>query len=141
MTVFEFQAFSAVAIDLTRSGTTTSFTKAKPASATEASAPEIWSQTKPVAKEANQTAMADLLNTLSSIRVERFVSAAPASGDDLVVVARFGDAASPRTETVTLRKSGTTAYAIRAGDKDAGVIPTADYDKAISQLGALTGAK
>jgi hypothetical protein len=140
-TVFDFQAFSALSIDLTRAGVTTSFAKQKPAAATDQSAPEVWAQTKPAAKEANQTAMTDLLNTLSSLRVDRFVASAPASGDDLVVAVKFGDAASPTAETVTLRKSGTTVYALKTGEPGAGVVPTADFDKAITQLQALTGAK
>jgi hypothetical protein len=140
-TVFEFQSYSATSLDLTRGGTTTSFGKAKPADATDASAPEVWSQTKPAAQAVNQTAMTDILNTLSSLRVERFVTAGPSSGDDLVVVARFGETSAPKSETVTLRKSGTTAYAFRTGEPGAGVIPTADFDKAISQFQALTSAK
>jgi hypothetical protein len=140
-TVFEFQAFSAHALDVTRAGTTIAFVKAKPASTAEASAPELWSQTKPAAKEVNQTAMTDLLNTLSSLRADSFVASAPASGDDMAVTAKFGDTAAPTTEVVTLRKAGTTAYALRTGEPGAAVIPTADFDKAITQLQALTGAK
>ncbi len=69
------------------------------------------------------------------------MAAIPAAGDDLVVVARSGDAVPPTEERVTLRKTGETAYAIRAGETGAGVIPTADFDKALTQLQALTSAK
>ena len=85
--------------------------------------------------------MSDLLNTLSSMRADRFVSEFPKSGEDVVVVARFGTAASPTEERVTLRKSGTTVYAISGKDPDAAVVPTADFDKAVSQLKELTGSK
>lgn len=140
-TAFEFQSFSAVSLDITRGGSTTLFGKQKPAAATDASAPEVWAITKPAAKEVNQTAMTDLLNTLSSLRVDKFVGSAPASGDDMAVVARFGDAAAPQTDTVTLRKVGSTLYVIRAGEPGAGVASSAEFDKAVTQLQALTSGK
>jgi hypothetical protein len=140
-TIFEFQPFSARGLDVTHAGVPVSFAKAKPSAATDASAPEVWSQTKPTAKAANETAMTDLLNTLSSLRADRFAVSAPGSGDEMVVAVKSGDASAPTTETVTLRKSGTTVYALRTGEPGAAVVPTADFDKAVTQLQALTGAK
>ena len=139
-TVFEFQSFTAVGLDLVHGATAVSYGKSKPAG-NDPAASEVWAQTKPAAKDVNQTAMTDLLNTVSSLRIERFVERAPASGDDLVVTARAGDAAAPVEEKVTLRKAGGTAYAILANEPGAGVIPTADFDKAVSQLQVLTSAK
>lgn len=139
-TVFEFQSFSALGLDLSHGATAVSFGK-KAAPGGDAAAAEVWAQTKPAARDVNQTAMTDLLNTLSSLRVDSFVERAPSTGDDLSVVARSGDAATPVEEKVTLRKTGTTAYAIRANDTGAGVIPTADFDKALTALQALTSSK
>ena len=85
--------------------------------------------------------MADLLNTLSSMRADRFVTEAPKSGEDMVVVARFGTTASPTEERVTLRKVGTTVYAMTGKDPGAAVIPTGDFDKAVTQFKDLTGTK
>ena len=65
----------------------------------------------------------------------------PAAGEDLVVVAHFGDAASPREERVTLRKSAGVAYAIRAGEPGAAIVPVAEFDKVLTQLKELTTAK
>jgi hypothetical protein len=138
--VFAFKPYTALGIELTRAGATVAFEKSKPAGG-DASAADVWKQTKPAAKDVNQTGMTDLLNTLSSLRADRFVPAAASSGEDLVVVARSGDAAKPVEERVTLRKSGTTVHALRANEAGAAVVPTPEYDKAVSQLKELTGAK
>ena len=138
--VFVFKSYTAVGIDLTHGGATASYQKAA-ASAEAAPGPDVWKQTKPEAKDVNATAMTDLLNTVSSLRADSFTATAPGSGDDLVVIARYGDASKPTEERVTLRKSGTTAYAISPKDPGAAVIPVADFDKAVTQFKALTGAK
>lgn len=138
--VFVFKSYTAVGIDLTHGGVTASFQKTA-STADAAAGPDVWKQTKPEAKDVNATAMTDLLNTVSSLRAESFAATAPGSGDDLVVVARYGDAGTPTEERVTLRKSGTTAYAISPKDPGAAVIPVTDFDKAVTQFKALTGAK
>lgn len=138
-TIFTFQPYTANGLDLTHGATVVSFGKAAPSG--DATAADVWKQLTPEAKDVNQTALADLLNTLSSLRADRFIDRAPASGDDMVVVARSGDANAPVEERVTLRKSGDTTYALRANEPGAAVIPTADFDKAVTQLQALTSAK
>lgn len=138
--VFAFKPYTALSLELTRAGSSVAFEKSKPAGG-DANAAEVWKQTKPEAKDVNQTGMTDLLNTLSALRADRFVAAGAASGEDLVVVARSGEAAKPVEERVTLRKSGTTVHAIRANEAGAAVVPTAEFDKALNQLKELTGAK
>jgi hypothetical protein len=163
--VFDFTTFSATGIEITADGTTRTFAKSAPppaatdadaeadadgeaadgdaADATPASPPpaEVWSQTAPDPAAVNQTAMTDLLNTLSSLRADSFTERAPAVGQTLEVVVRAGDAASPGEERVTLRKSGETAYALVDGEPGAAVIPTADFDRAVDQLRALAGTE
>ena len=138
--VFAFKPYTALGLELTRAGSTVSFEKSKPAGG-DAAAADVWKQTKPAAKDVNQTGMTDLLNTLSALRADKFVPAAATSGEDLVVVARSGDAAKPVEERVTLRKSGTTVHVIRANEAGASVVPTPEFDKAVNQLKELTGAK
>jgi hypothetical protein len=138
--IFQFKAYDAISLEIRHGGTTYAFEKSKPAG-NDASAAEVWKATKPAAKDVNQTGMTDLLNTLSSLRASSFADRALASGDDVVVTARFGDTSKPTQEQVTLRKSGTVAQAIRPGEPGAAVIPTADFDKALTQFGSLTGAK
>jgi len=138
--LFEFKSFNAVGLDLTQGGKTFSFAKTKAAGG-DAAAQDVWKETKPEAKDVNQTAMTDLLNGLSAFRAEKFEDRALTSGEEIVVVARFGDETKPTEERVTFRKSGAVVHGIRAGEPGAAVVPTADFDKALTQLKELTGAK
>ena len=140
--VFAFKTFSVTGLELTHGSMVVSYEKTTPpATPATAGATDVWKQTKPAAKDVNATAFTDLLNTLSSLRADRFIDKAPASGDDLVVAAHTKDATTTTDERVTLRKAGDTVYAIRTGDPGAAVIPPADFDKALSQLRTLVEAK
>jgi hypothetical protein len=139
--VFAFRSYTATGIDLTHGGVSASFAKQPPPADATAAGPDVWKQTQPEAKDVNATAMADLLNTISSLRAESFAPQALASGEDMIVVARFGEGSTPTEERITLRKSGTTVHAIAPGEPGAAVVPTADFDKAVTQFKALTGAK
>ena len=145
--VFEFRTFTAVGADVIYGGQTYTYKKDKPAPPKDAPADapppaEKWTQVKPTAKDdIDQTKVTDLLTTISNLRADSFADKAFTSGEELTVVARFGDAASPREERVTFRKSGTTVHAIRAGEAGAAVVPTAEFEKAITTLKELAGIK
>jgi hypothetical protein len=53
----------------------------------------------------------------------------------------YGDAKVPSNEKVTFRKTADAVQVIAAGQPGAAVVPTADFDKAISQFKDLTGQK
>ncbi len=140
--VFQFKSHSATSLDITHGATVVAYGKKKPANAAaDTSAQDVWAQTQPAAKDVNQTAMTDLINTLTSLRVDHFVDKVPASGDDLVVAAKTGEGTTAVEEHVTLRKVGDTVYAIQSAEAGAGVVATADFDKALTQLKTLTDAK
>jgi hypothetical protein len=139
--IFEFRTFNALGVDLTYGGQTYTFEKQKAASEQQSTTAEIWKLTKPTAKDLDQPKVTDLLSTISNMRADKFDAKAAASGEDLTVLARHGEAASPSTERVVLRKSGTTVQAIRPGEPGAAIVPTSDFDKAVSLLKELTGAK
>lgn len=140
--VFEFRAYTATSIDLTYAGATYSFEKQKSAAKDASQAPaDVWRQTKPAAKDIDQTKFNDLLSNVSNLRADKFADKPFTSGDDLVVSAKFGDAASPKQEQVMLRKSGTVVQAIHPGDTGPAIVPTADFDKIIGQVKELIGKK
>lgn len=139
--LFEFRSFSAVGIDIALGANSHSFGKEKPAGADQASAAEVWKQTKPEAKDVDQTKMTDLLTSLSNLRAASFAEKALATGEDLTVTARFGDAASPQTETMRFRKSGTTVHALVPGEPGAAVVNAEDFDKALALFRELAGIK
>ena len=141
--IFAFRAYSVTGLDATHGGKTWSFAKESKPAAGSAAASDTWKKTAPEAGEVNQTAMTDWLNSVSSVRAEKFAAKPPASGEDLVVVARTGAGAgaTPAEERVTLRKAGGAAYAIRQDEPGAATIPVADLDRILSQFKELTGAK
>lgn len=140
--IFELNAFSARSVDFTHGATTAAYVRNAPAAPEgEAAATPTWTRTKPEPGDVNQTALTDLLNTLASLRADRFVAQAPASGDDVAVAATYGSADAPDEERVTLRRAGATVYAIRAGEADAAVIAADRFDTILSQLKTLTGAE
>jgi hypothetical protein len=139
--VFEFRSFSATGVDFTLNGQAVTFSKEKPAGGDQSSAVEVWKLTKPAAKDLDQTKATDLLTTLSNLRAEKFADKPLASGDELAVVARFGEAEAAKEERITLRKSGDAVHAIIPGEPGAAVVNTADFDKVVSLLKELAGLK
>lgn len=139
--VFAFRSFTAQGVELTLDGDTFTFTReAAPAGDTTTTA-DTWKQTAPEARDVDQATMTDLLTTLSNLRAESFAARPASSGQELVVTARFGDAASPRAERVVLRKSGDTVHALVEGEPGAAIVPTADFDRVLSLLKDITGAQ
>jgi len=144
--LYEFRSFSASSVDATIGGKSFTFEKEKgkaPAGADAAAPPppDVWKLTKPAAKDVDQTKITDLLTTMSNLRVEKFVEKAHASGEDVVFGAKFGDPTAPDTESIRFRKSGGVVHAIRTGESGAGVVSTADYDKAVALIKELAGIK
>jgi len=154
--VFEFRSFSAQNVAFTLDGQTYTFAKEKapaktpapsasPSPTTTPATPEtpadVWKLKTPTAKDVDQTKVTDLLSGFSNLRADKFADKALPTGSELVVVAKFGDAASPKEEKVVFRKAGDVVHAVRQGDSGAAVVSTADFDKVVGQLKELTGAK
>jgi len=161
--LFEFRSFTAVGLDLTMGKDSATFAKVKEApekpkddkdkdkdkekdkdkaKADESVVPvEKWKLTKPTTKDVDQPKVADLLTTISNLRADTFADKAATGGEELVVVARFGDAAKPQTERIIFRKSGGTVHAIVAGEPGAAVVSTSDFDKAVALFKELAGIK
>ncbi len=141
--LFEFRSFTAVGLDVTAEGSSATFEKVKgdPPADASAQATETWKQTKPAAKDLDQAKITDMLTTLSNLRAQSFVDRAPAGGQEIVVTARYGDAASPTEERIVFRKSGDAVHAIRAGEPGAAVVLTVDFDRALSLFKELTGTQ
>jgi hypothetical protein len=142
--VFEFRPFSALGLDVTIGGKTFTFTKQKAPASTDPAAPaapDVWKQTKPDAKDLDQSKVTDFLTTMSNLRAESFATTSLSSGEELVLTVRFGDDKAPSTDTVRFRKSGTVAQATLTGESSALVVSTTDFDKALTLIKALTGIK
>jgi hypothetical protein len=144
--IFEFRAFNAHSLEFTYGGKTLTFEKQKgpaPAAGAEQSTPpaEVWKQTKPEAKDADQTKLTDLLTTLSNLKADKFVEKALTSGEELTLTVTFGDTASLQKETIKFRKSGNEVQATLIGESGAAVVSTGDYDRVIATIKELAGIK
>lgn len=142
--VFEFRAYTAQSVEITFGGVVYAFEKQKTAAKDPAAATtDTWKQTKPAAKDIDQAKVNDLLSNISNLRADKFADKALASGEDVVVSAKFGDAAAPKSEQVTLRKSekDKVAQAIHPGDTGPAIVPTADFDKILAQIKEIIGKK
>ena len=145
--LFEFRGFSAQHVEVTFGGQTYVYDKPKTAEPAAAASPspspspaaDVWKQTKPAAKELDQAKINDFLTTISSLRADKFADKANTGGEEMSFSVKFGD--EGKTEQIVLRKSGGVVHAIRAGEGGAAIVPTADYDRAVTQLKALTGSK
>jgi len=134
--LFEFRSFSANNFDITSAGTTYSFTKKK---GEGDNAADVWSMTTPSAKTADPTKMTDLLTTTSNLRAESFVATAASTGETVAIAVRFGEGDSAKSESVTLRKSGTVVHAVRQGEPGAAVVSTVDFDRVMALLKEIAG--
>lgn len=135
--IFAFSAFSARRLEVARDAATYVWEK-KAGEGDDSST--RWTQVQPDERDVNQTTMTDLLNALSTLRAERFVAQAPASGSRVEVAVQSGSAEAPQDERATLVRAGDSAYAIRPGEPGAAVIPAADFDAVVSHLESLTAA-
>jgi hypothetical protein len=155
--LFEFRSFTAVGFDVSLGKDAMAFAKEKEAPkepekgkddkgkdkgkdappAPEAPPVEKWKQIKPASKDADQGKVTDLLTTLSNLRAESFADKALATGEELTVTVRFGDAAKPQIDKVTFRKSGTVVHAMVPGEPGAAVVATADFDRVLTLVKEL----
>lgn len=134
--LFDFRSFNATAFTITSGGTTYTFTKA---AGEGENAAEVWTLTAPASRTADAMAMTDLLTTTSNLRAERFAPVAPGTGEVVTIAATYTDVGSPKTESVTFRRSGDTVHAIREGEPGSAVVPTADFDRVLSLLKDIAG--
>ena len=127
--VFDFRSFTANRIEVRRGADTLVFEKTK-----DKDGKEIWRTAG--GQNADTTKVEDLLTKLSNLRAASFETAPPAAmtSPDMTVNVRFDE---NKTETVTLAKNGSDAYAARAGEPGAAKLEATPYDDAVKALDAL----
>ena len=93
--VFEFRAFTAKKLEVTRGGQTYVFALSSPGSDSK---PAEWKLDKPTAKALDGAKANDMLGNFSNLRADSFVDAA-GTGPETTVTATFGEGTASRTET------------------------------------------
>ena len=138
--LFAFRSFTAVGVDLAFDGTARTYEKRTTTSDDDPpTTTDSWVDTSPDAGDLDQAAVTNLLTSISNLRADAFASRALSSGEEFVVTARFGDAASPDEERVVFRRDGDTVHAIREGEPGAAIVVTADFDRALTLFKELAG--
>jgi len=137
--VFAYRSFTALGVDVTLDGETYTFAKTKPEG--ENTLEHRGQTALATEQKLDETKFDDFLMTMSNLRAESFAARPFGGADTLTLTARFGDAASPQTETVTFRKSGAAVPAVRSGEPGAAVVSAAAFDRAVGLIREITGAK
>ena len=130
--VFDARSFNTTKAELTRAGSSWIFEKVTE-KAKDGAETEKWRQVAPAAKDADTQKVNALLSTLTGARAESFVEKVPTGKPELVVALTFDG----KTERVTLLKSGTDGYAVRASESGAAKIPATLVDDIVKSLEGL----
>jgi hypothetical protein len=127
--VFDFRSFTANRIEVRRGADTLAFEKTK-----DKEGKDIWRTAG--GEAADTTKVEDLLTKLSNLRATSFETTPPAAlkSPEMTVNVRFDE---NKTETVTLAKSGSDAYAARTGEPGAAKLEATPYDDAVKALEGL----
>ncbi len=136
--IFEFRAFNATAIQITRGADTLAFEKT---AGQGKEAGEKWRETKPAAKDVDAAAFDTFLTKLSNQRAASFVAAGAKTKTGLespfmTVVARF-DEGGRKEERVSFGRVGTDVYAAVSGQPGAAKVDATEFDDAVKALDAV----
>ena len=137
--IFEFRAFNATHIELTRNGQTVVFEKTKNTGKDAQTNPDIWKRVSPNAKDASKDTMDAMLSRLSNMRASSFVDSGTGTGLDkpaLVVDVKFDD--GKKQERVTFGQQGSDTFASRPGEPGAAKVDSADFNAVIKSLDELS---
>jgi Domain of unknown function (DUF4340) len=134
--LFEFRAFNATRVDITRNGQTVAFERVKSDAKDQ---PDKWRRVAPTAGEPDRQKVQDFLAGLADMRATSFVDAKAKTGLDMpamVVVAKYDD--GKKEERVTFGRNGSDVYAARADDPGAAKIEAEKFDEAVKALDELS---
>ena len=134
--LFDFRAFNATRVELTKNGQTVIFERVK---AKDENSPDTWHRVSPNPGDPDRSKVESLLAGLADIRTTSFVDSTAKTGlqtPALVVDAKFDD--GKKQERVTFGKNGSDAYASRPDDPGAGKIEAEKLDDAIKALDELS---
>ena len=133
--VFEFRAFNANHVELTRNGQAVAFERVKG----QGDAGDKWRRVNPNAGDVDKQKMETFLASLADVRITSFVESTAKTGLDspaLVVDVKFDD--GKKQERVSFGQSGSDVYVARPGDPGAGKIEAERFTEATKSLDELS---
>jgi hypothetical protein len=135
--LFDARSFNSTRLDIVRAGQTFTFEKTKTKNK-EGQEEEKWRQVAPQAKDADQAKVESLLSAITAARATGFATPTAKTGMDkpeLTVAIKFDE--GKKEDRVTFSRSGTAAYAARAGDGSPATIDGSALDGIVKALEAL----
>jgi hypothetical protein len=131
--LFDFRAFNATRVEVTREGKTLTLERVKAQKEGEA---DSWKRLTPTAGDAEREKVESFLAGLADIRAVSFVdNKGVAPGTALTVVAKFDE--GKKEERVTFGKQGDAAYAARPDDAGAAKIDSEKFAEALKSFDEL----
>ncbi|HWW83751.1 MAG TPA: DUF4340 domain-containing protein [Vicinamibacterales bacterium] len=136
--LFEFRAYNAGHIELTRGDQTVVFEKVKGTGGQSDTAPDKWRRISPSAADADKDKIDSLLTRLANMRASSFVDSTTKTGLDkpaLAVYVKFDD--GKKEERVTFGKVDNDVYASHPGEPGAAKADSTDFTEAMKSLDEL----
>jgi hypothetical protein len=133
--LFEFRAYNATHVEITRNGQTYVFERVK--SGTE-NTPDKWRRVSPNAGDVDKDKFDAFLSRLANMRADKFVASTANTGLDkpaLTIVAKFDE--GKKEDRVTFGQSGQDVYAARPGEPGAAKTDAADFNESVKTLDEL----
>ena len=133
--LFEFRAYNANRVEITRNGQTIAFEKVK---GQGNNAEEKWRRVSPTAGDADKDKVQSLLSRVSNMRATSFVDASAKTGLNMpamTLVAKFDD--GKKEERVTFGKVDNDVYAGRPGEPGAAKVDAMEFTEANKTLDEL----
>jgi len=133
--LFEFRAYNASRVEITRNGQTVAFERVK---GQGDNAQDKWRRVSPSAADSDKDKVEGMLSRLSNMRAASFVESTAKTGLDkpaMTVVVKFDD--GKKEERVTFGKEGDNLYAARPGEPGAGKADVADFNEVNKSLDEL----
>ena len=134
--LFDFRAFTATHVEITRSGQTVVFDRVK---AKDENSPDTWHRTSPNPGDPDRQKVESLLAGMADMRATSFLSSRANTGLDsptMTVVAKFDD--GKKEERVTFGKVGSDVFASRPDDPGVFKIEAEKFDEAVKALDELS---
>ena len=134
--IFEFRAYNANRLEITRNGQTIVFEKVK---GQGQNAADKWRRVSPKPGDVDKDKMDSLLSRLSNMRAASFVESTAKTGLDapaMTVAVKFDD--GKKEERVTFGKTEPDAFAARPGEPGAAKIDTTDFTEATKTLDEIS---
>jgi hypothetical protein len=133
--LFEFRAYNANRVEITRNGQSYVFERVK---STDEKTPDKWKRTSPNPGDVDKDKFDAFLAKLANMRVSTFQSSTANTGTDkpaMTVSVKFDD--NKKEEKVTFGQSGSDVFAIRPNEPGAAKTDAADFNESVKTLEEL----